>query len=173
MAEQTRNITPTGNGQRGSQLARREGRWDPFALLDEIQQDMARFWNQPFGAWPMPRVLQRAPMAGRWAPRTDVYESGQELVVEAELPGIRKEDVQVELDRGDLVIRGESRQEHEVREEDYYRSERSFGSFQRRIPLGFDVDPNKIQASMNNGVLEVHLPKPTETGASGRRIEVK
>jgi HSP20 family protein len=142
-------------------------------LLDDFQQEMARFWTQPFGAWPMPRLLQRTAMPARWMPRMDVYEKDNQLVVEAELPGIKKEDVQVELEGGDLVIRGESRQEREVRDEDYYRTERSFGSFHRRLPLPFDVDPNQIQASMANGVLEVRIPKPQETRTEVKRIQVK
>jgi HSP20 family protein len=102
----------------------------------------------------------------------DVYQKDDQLVVEAEPPGIKKEDVQVELEGGVLVIRGESRQEREVRDEDYYRTERSFGSFHRRVPLGFDVDPSHVQASMANGVLEVRIPKPAETRTEGRRIQV-
>jgi HSP20 family protein len=171
MTEQTRNIAPAGNGQRG--LARREGRWDPSTLLDEFQQEMARFWNEPFGAWPVPRLWRRVAGPGRFMPRMDVYEKDNQLVVEAELPGLKREDVQVELEAGDLLIRGESRQEHEVREENYYRSERGFGSFYRRVPLGFEVDPNQIKASMNNGVLEVRVPKPAEARTTARRIEVK
>lgn len=173
MAEQSRSIRPTGNGRREGQLARREGRWDPFAMLDEFQQEMARLWNQPFGAWPMPRLMQRMPMGGRFMPRMDVYEKDNQLVIEAELPGMNKEDVQVELEGGDLVIHGETRQEREVRDEDFYRSERSFGSFNRRLPLPFDVDPNQIQASMNNGVLEIRIPKPAETRTEAKRVQVK
>lgn len=172
MAEQTRSIRPDGNGQRG-QLAHREGRWDPFSLLDDVQQEMARLWSQPFGTWPMPRLLQRMPGGTRWAPRMDVFEKDNQVVMEAELPGINKEDVQVELEGGDLVIRGESRQQREVREEDYFRTERSYGSFYRRIPLQFDVDPNQIQASMNNGVLEVRIPKPPASSTEAKRIQVR
>jgi HSP20 family protein len=144
-----------------------------FVLFDEFQQEMARFWTQPFGAWPMPRLWQRAAMPARFMPRMDVYEKDNQLIVEAELPGINKEDVQVELEGSDLVIRGESRQEREVKEESYYRSERSFGSFHCRLPLPFEVDPNQIQASMANGVLQVRIPKPAETKAEAKRIQVK
>lgn len=173
MAEQTRSMTPTGNGQRRSELARREGRWDPLALFDELQQEMARFWGQPLGSWPMPRLSQRSGMPARWGPRMDVYEKDNQLVIEAELPGIKKEDVQVELDANDLIIHGESRQEQEVREENYYRTERSFGSFYRRLPLPFEVNPDQIQANINNGVLDIRIPKPTGTKSEARRIQVK
>jgi HSP20 family protein len=173
MAEQTRSMRSTTNGQKTGQLARREGRWDPFAMFDELQQDMARFWNQPFGAWPMPRLLQRMPGPARWAPRMDVYERDNQLIIEAELPGIKKEDVQVELEGSDLVIHGESHEEHQVKQEDYYRTERSFGSFHRRLPLPFEVSPDQIQASMNNGVLEVRILRPAQAKTEAKRIQVK
>jgi HSP20 family protein len=173
MAEHTRSMTPTTNGPRRGELARREGRWDPFGLLDELEQQMGRFWNQPFGAWPMPRFFQRVPVSARWMPRLDIYEKDNQLVIEAELPGIRKEDVQVEVQGADLVIRGESRQQREVKDEDYYRTERSYGSFHRRLPLPFDVDPAQIQASMSDGVLAIRIPKPAESRTEARRIQVK
>ena len=174
MPDQTRSITPTTNGQRRGELARRETRWDPFALFDDFQQDMGRFWNEPFGFWPMRRPFQpMAQMPGRWVPRVDVYEKDDQLVIEAELPSVKKEDVRVDLESGDLVIRGETRQQQEVKDEHYYRSERSFGTFHRRIPLSFDVDANQVQASMTDGVLEVHIPKPAEARTESKRIQLK
>jgi HSP20 family protein len=167
MAEQTRSMTRSGNVPPGTQLARRQGRWDPFSLLDELEQDMARFWGRPVTGWP--RFMGQM----RWAPRMDVYEKDNQLIVETELPGMKKEDVQVDLEGSDLVIHGESRQQREIKDEDYYRTERSYGSFHRRIPLPFEVDPSQIQASMNNGILEVRIPKPAETRSEPRRIQVK
>ena len=169
MAEQTRSMTRGGNEQTATQLAGRQGRWDPFALLDELEQDMARLWGRPMAGWA--RFMERMPT--RWAPRMDVYEKDNQMVVEAELPGIRKEDIQLDLEGSDLVIHGESRQERQIKEEDYYRTERTYGTFHRRIPLPFEVDPGQIQASMNNGVLEVRIPKPAETRSEPRRIQVK
>jgi HSP20 family protein len=173
MAEQTRGMTQTRDGQRRGELAQRERRWDPIAMLDELQQEMGRFWSQPFGMWPMMRPFQRMGMPARWAPRMDVYEKDNQLIVEAELPAVKKEDIQVELEGGDLVIRGETRQEHEVKEENYYRSERSYGSFHRRLPLPFEVNPDQIQASMADGVLKVRIPKPAGTTTEAKRIQVK
>jgi HSP20 family protein len=113
-----------------------------------------------------------------------LYQRGQPLIAaglgshrdqlgQAESRARTRPDVQVELEGGGLVVRGESRQERQVRDEDYYRTERGFGSFYRRLPLPFDVDPNQIQASMANGVLEVRIPKPAETRTEARRIQVK
>ena len=103
-------------------------RWDPFEVFETLQDDMDRFWRRP-GFWggPFPQVFRRG--AGRamtWAPRTDFYVKDNNIIVKAELPGLKKEDVQVEVDNaGNLVIRGETKSESEVKEEAYYRMERS------------------------------------------------
>jgi HSP20 family protein len=103
----------------------------------------------------------------------DAYEQDGYLVVKAEVPGVKKEDLQVELDDGDLVIQGETRSENEARDDQYYRMERRYGRFYRRVALPFDVKPEDIQATMNDGVLEVRIPKPAEEKASGKRIPVR
>jgi HSP20 family protein len=103
----------------------------------------------------------------------DVYEKDNAIVVEAELPGLKKEDVQVQIEDEDLIIRGESKAESDVKEEDYYRSERSFGSFYRRIPLPSGVAHEQIQATLNDGVLEVSIPKPAEAKAEAKKIPVR
>jgi HSP20 family protein len=138
-------------------------RRDPFEMFETIQEDMGRLWSQtwPFGAWPLTRrtspVIQSP---ARWAPRVDVFEKDGSLVVTAELPGAQKEDIEVTLDQGDLVIRGERKAESEVKEAEYYRMERSYGSFYRRLPLPFETTADQIQATYKSGVLEVRIPKP-------------
>lgn len=102
----------------------------------------------------------------------DVYEKDNALFVKAELPGLKKEDVQVEVEGEDLVIRGESKTESEVKDGDYYRSERSFGSFYRRLPLPAGVTSEQIQATLKDGVLEVRVPKPTEAAPEVKKITV-
>jgi HSP20 family protein len=93
-------------------------------------------------------------------------------VVKAEVPEVKKEDIDVALEGGDLVIRGERKAEQEVKEEDYYRMERSYGSFYRRIPLGFEVKSEQVQAKYTDGVLEVSIPKPAETALQAQKIKV-
>ncbi len=90
----------------------------------------------------------------------------------AELPGLTKEDVQVEIDSGYLVIKGESKAETGAKEASYYRLERSFGSFYRRLLLPFDVTPEQIKATLTDGVLEVQIPKPLETKPEVRKVPV-
>ena len=104
-----------------------------------------------------------------FTPRVDVLEKGGIPVVNAELPGVKQEDVQVELEDGDLVIRGETKAETEVKEESFYRMERSAGGFYRRLSLPFEVQPDQIQASMADGMLEVRIPRPTEQTAHATR----
>ena len=151
-------------------------RWDPFALFEELQEEMARLWGQPPGLWPMMRPLRRfaqLPTPTTFAPRVDVFEKDGTLVVKAELPGIKKEDVRVELEGSNLVIRGESKGEHEIKQENFYRMERSAGSFYRRLPLPFEAQPDQVRASMSDGVLEVRIPRPVEQTPEATRIPVK
>jgi HSP20 family protein len=152
---------------------RRGRRWDPFELVDEMQDEMARLWGQ---AWPlMPRPLMR-PLrrmgAGptMWMPTVDVYEQDDTVVVKAELPGLKKEDIEVTVDQGDLVIHGERTAESEVKEEHYYRAERSYGSFYRRIPLPPDVKTEQITATYKDGLLEIRVPKSAREQPLPRRV---
>lgn len=147
-------------------------RWDPFEMLNELQEEMARRWGQ---GWPWtPGLVRRRPseMPSQWAPRIDVYEKDGNLVVKAELPGVKKEDIEVVLGDGDLVIHGERKVEHEVKEEHYYRMEHSYGSFHRRIPLGFEVKPDQVHAKCTDGVLEIQIPKPVQAEPQPQKIKV-
>jgi HSP20 family protein len=153
----------------------RPARWDPFDVFENVQEEMARLWaqNWPFRFGGMDRPLHRVmPAAAAWAPRIDVFEKDGARVVKAELPGIKKEDIQVSLADGDLVIRGERKTESEAKEEDYYRCERSYGSFYRRLPLPFEASADKIEARFADGVLEVRIPRPAEQKPPAQHIPV-
>ena len=150
-------------------------RWDPFEMFETLQEEMDRFWRRPspFWAGTVPSFLRRGAGQGMaWAPRMDVYEKDNNLIVKADLPGLKNEDVQVELDDGGLVIRGTSTTESEAKEENYYRMERSVGTFYRRLPLPFEVKPDQIKATMRDGVLEVRVPRPAEKRAEAKKIPV-
>jgi HSP20 family protein len=125
--------------------------WRPFRELEE--------WERRFDDL-LGRPLWRLPVEERgWMPAVDVFEKEDRFVVKAELPGMKEEDIDVSVVGDTLSIRGEKKTETEVKEEDYYRCERSYGSFYRSIPLPSNVDANKIEASFEDGVLEVALPK--------------
>jgi HSP20 family protein len=125
--------------------------WRPFRDLEEWEQRFDDLLGRPF--WRLP-VEERG-----WMPAVDVFEKEDKFVVKAELPGMKEEDIHVSVVGDTLSIKGEKKTETEVKEEDYYRSERSYGSFYRSIPLPSNVDANKIEASFEDGVLEVALPK--------------
>jgi HSP20 family protein len=173
MAQQTdaKAAVPVNGDGRPAAMARR----DPFDLFDALEEEMARIWGSPWriGPWTLGRPLRRpAPAAAPWTPRMDVFEKDGNLVVKAELPGVKKEDVQVLLDGNDLTIRGERKEEREIKEEDYYRCERNYGSFFRRIPLAFEATAEQITAAFGDGVLEITIPKPAEEKPKSRPIAV-
>ena len=125
--------------------------WRPFRELEE--------WDRRFDDM-LGRPLWRLPVEERgWMPALDVFEKADKFVVKAELPGIKEEDIHVSVVGDTLSIRGEKKSETEVKEEDYYRSERSYGSFYRSIPIPANVNADKIEACFEDGVLEVALPK--------------
>jgi len=96
-----------------------------------------------------------------WAPRVDVYEKDNNLVIEAEIPGAKKEDIEVKVKDNAVVIRGEVKREEEKKEENYYRSERFYGKFERVIPLPTDVKIEEAKAEYQDGVLKLTIPKTT------------
>ena len=107
------------------------------------------------------------------APTVDLYEEKDEIVVKAELPGIDKNNIEVNLTDHMLTIKGEKKKEEEVKEKNYYRSERSYGSFLRTLELPKDVHADKVKASFRNGILEVRMPKTEEAKAKEIKVKVE
>jgi len=125
--------------------------WRPFRELEEWERRLDDLFGRPL--WRLP-VEEKG-----WIPALDVFEKEDKFVVKAELPGMKEDDIDVSLVGDTLSIRGEKKTETEVKEENYYRCERSYGTFYRSIPLPSNVDADKIEASFEDGVLEVTLPK--------------
>jgi HSP20 family protein len=135
-------------------------RWEPVRELNSIQSEMNRLFNTFFET---SGSQAAGPVTGRrWLPAMDLVESGDEFVLRADLPGLDEDDVSIELEDNVLTISGERKSEHEERQEGYYRLERATGSFSRSLTLPEGVDPDKVQASFDKGVLEVHIPKPEQ-----------
>ena len=107
----------------------------------------------------------------RWVPQMDLVEAEDHFVLKADLPGLDEGDVSIEVQDGTLTISGERKAEHESRERGWYRIERAFGSFSRSMTLPDRVDPDRITASFDRGVLEVRIPKPEEH--KPRRVQIK
>ena len=128
--------------------------WRPLQELEEWERRLEDSFGRPMWRFP---VEERG-----WMPAVDVFEKDDKFVVKAEVPGMKEEDIDVSVIGDTLMIKGEKKTESEVKEADYYRCERSYGSFYRSIPLPSTVDTNKIEADFEDGVLEVSLPKSAE-----------
>jgi HSP20 family protein len=107
---------------------------------------------------------------GAWAPAVDIFEKGDDLVIRAEIPGIDKDDVEINVQNNSLTLRGERKREQEVNEDSAYRLERSYGNFMRSFSLPRTVDSSRISAKYSNGVLDIVLPKAEE--AKPKRVEI-
>ena len=134
-------------------------RWEPVRELNTIQSEMNRLFNTFFDA---PAPGNGLSVGRRWIPAMDLVEDGDEYVLRADLPGLSEKDVNIELEDNVLTISGERKSEHEERKEGYYRVERASGSFSRSLTLPEGVDPERVRASFEQGVLEVRVPKPEQ-----------
>jgi HSP20 family protein len=148
--------------------------WRPFSDITRWERDMERMMEDFFGRrirpW-WPERWLRTEGIELTAPAVDLFEEKDDIVVKAELPGIDKNNVEVNLTNHTLTIKGEKKKEEEVKEENYYRAERSYGSFVRMLELPKDVHADKVKASFKNGILEVRLPKTEE--AKTKEVKVK
>jgi HSP20 family protein len=161
--------------RRGYELQRSES---PFAFMRRFNDEMDwLFQNFGFGrGFPESSLGREMGMFGEsgpsmWSPQVEVFERGGELVVRADLPGMTKDDVEVDIAGNALVIRGERRSERDEKEEGYYRTERSYGSFYRAISLPEGVAGENAEATFRNGVLEITMPAPERT--ERRRLEIR
>lgn len=150
----------------------RSRRWDPLSMLTELESEMDRMFGRRLPSmFPLRRYTSS--LGEGWAPSSDVYEKDGELIVQAELPGVEKDDIDVSVENGDLVIKGERRTEDEIKEERYYRMERFSGSFYRRFPLPEGVDSDRITADYTDGVLEIHVPKPAPVTSDTKKVSIR
>ena len=143
------------------------------ALLDlrsEMNRMFDEFFDRPIGFRSM---LSERDFSGAFSPKLDVTETDKALVISAELPGLEPDDIDISLDRDVLKISGEKRAEKEEKGAQFYRVERSFGSFYRSIPLPSEVETDKIDATFKRGVLKVNLPKTKKAKEQGKRITVR
>lgn len=163
-----RPLIPFGWGR--SALPSTRAETDPFLALHREMDRLFDQFSRGIFNWPAPTFTGEQAII---SPQIDISESDDKLLVRAELPGMDQKDVQVELANNVLTVKGEKKEEREEKKAEYHLRERSFGSFVRSIPLPFEADPNKVEASFAKGVLTVAIPKPTEAQQVTRRIEVK
>ena len=168
MAEKTTDVT-----RRDTQRLGRRERWTgrPISMLERFADEIDNVFGD-IGSFGRTRGLFGS---GRdvWAPAVEVYEQNNEFVVRADLPGLKKDDVTIDVNDNDLTISGERRQEHETDRGGVYRSERTYGSFYRTIPLPDGAMADQAKATFKDGVLEIRMPAPPEQVTRGRRLEIK
>ena len=142
-------------------------RWEPLREMATLQNEMNRLFGTFFDT---PTTTADGNGFRRWIPAMDLVETDDHFVLRADLPGLTKDDVSIELEDRVLTVSGERKAEHEDRHEGYYRVERAFGSFSRSLTLPEGVEPDSVEASFDNGVLEVRIPKPEER--KPRKVEI-
>ncbi|MCR4336362.1 MAG: Hsp20/alpha crystallin family protein [Candidatus Omnitrophica bacterium] len=138
---------------------------DLFEDLEDFQREMNRLFDV---------TLQRPLKAGNggpfMAPAVDIVDEKDQIRVKADLPGMKKEEIEVDLENDILTIKGEKKEEREIKEKDFLRSERYYGAFHRAFSLPSSVDASKVNAVYKDGVLEITLPK--KEGAKPKQIKV-
>ena len=151
-------------------------RYRPLDTVFALPRQLDRWMNEAFGDL----QLGTAENLRTWFPATDVSETDDELVLRLEVPGLSREDIKLSVERNTLTVRGEKRQETATENENFYRSERSYGAFERSFALPSHIDADAVKASMENGVLTIRFPRREEARAreiqiegSSRRKEIK
>ena len=168
--QQTAVAQSRNNPQAG--MSRRSGvpgLFNPFSLMRRFGEDMEQLFDEFGFGRPAPRGFDQ--MAA-WTPQVEVLQRDKEFVVRADLPGINKDNVKVELRDDSIVLRGERQEERKEEREGFLRTERSYGSFYREIPLPPDVDTSQATATFRDGVLEITMPSSEGEGRM-RQLEIK
>jgi HSP20 family protein len=143
--------------------------WEEFRGMERMMDEMVR---HPLALWRRPLTWWRVPTEELgWMPGVEVYEKADKFVVRAELPGMKKEEIDVSVVGDTLTISGERKAESEVKDEDYYRCELCYGKFSRSVGLPAAVNAAKVDASYENGILEITLPKLE--AAKPKKVTVK
>lgn len=133
-------------------------RWDPFRDLVTLREKMNRLFEETFTG----RGEKKDLVSGTWSPSVDIYETENAMVLTAEVPGMKEDEIEIKIEDNTLILQGERKFEKETKEENYHRIERSYGSFYRSFTLPNSIDQDKIQAVHENGVLKITMPKRPE-----------
>lgn len=162
------------------------GGWlsSPWEVMNRMTEEMDQMFGRvfrDFGGVPRRSWSMRQPSRslgsfgqhGLWSPRVEAFQQGDRFIVRAELPGLKKDDVHVEIHDDALTIHGERREEHEEEREGYFHTEREYGEFHRNVPLPDGVIAESAQATFKNGVLEISMQAPPSEATRGRRVEIK
>jgi len=143
--------------------------WDPFQDLNELQERMNRLFEESIART---RSVEDGLLTGTWSPSVDIHETDEGLVLIAELPGVAKEDIHIDIKENLLILKGERKRDVNVKEENYYRMERYYGPFSRTFTFPYPVESEKIEANLKDGLLEIQLPRQKEQETKAITVEV-
>jgi HSP20 family protein len=144
-------------------------KWDPFRDLLSIQDRMNRLFEQTLSR----SRSEEGIAASTWTPTVDIYETPETIVLKAELPGLSREDIEIQIRDNALTLKGERRFAKDAQQENYLRIERAYGAFQRSFTLPATIQQDKVRAVFRDGVLELTLPKAEEAKSKKIAIEVR
>lgn len=136
--------------------------WNPFRDIDNIGREMGSFFDLPIKLF-----------GGINSPRVDVYQTENDVVVKAEIPGVSKEDLNVFIDENSIRLSGQTKKEKEFKDENVYRTERYYGSFSRTIQLPAEVKSEQARAEYKDGILSITVPKVEPSKPKGRKIDIQ
>jgi HSP20 family protein len=134
-------------------------RWDPFRDIVTLREKMNRLFEDAVTA----RGEEKDMISSTWTPSVDIFETENELILTAEVPGVEEDNIEIKIEDNTLCLNGERKFEKETKEENYHRIERSYGSFYRSFTIPRNVDQEKIKAEHDNGVLRISMPKKPES----------
>ena len=140
-------------------------RWDPFSSVDSLFSRLA--------SWPRLALEGSGANKLEWAPSADISETDKEYLIRAELPAVKKEDVQVTFDQGMITVKGERKQQKEDKNEKFHRVESFYGSFERNFSLPDNVNADAIRCESKDGILTVHIPKTEMSKQKPKQITVQ
>jgi len=148
-------------------MRRSKDTWDPFDFVRDLQGELSRAFNTS--------LLRTDGDVWRQAfdPEIDVREEADRYVVQADLPGVKKEELDISVSGNLLTLKGERKHENEIKEKGRYYSERTFGAFSRTLELPSEIDANKVQATYKDGVLEIALPKSENAKPKQIKVDIK
>ena len=143
-------------------------KWSPIRDLLAIQEEMNKLFDER-----VDRFVDGDIQTRMWEPLVDIYEEDDKFVIKAEIPGVKKEDIDIQIENNILTIKGERKIEKETKKENFHRAERYYGSFQRSFTLPGIVAQEKIKAKLDNGVLTIEIPKKEEVKPKKIAIDIK
>jgi len=143
-------------------------RWEPFGDLVTAQRDFGRLFREAFSS----QFGETELSTRSWAPPVDIYETDDDIVLKAELPGVDPKDLEVRVEDNNLYLKGERKFEKEVKEQNYHRIERSYGTFARSFSLPNSISADKVKAEFKDGLLTMTMPKREEAKPKTIKIDV-